>query len=420
MRWLRQFFSFDNLMITLATIGVIAALLIIPSNVQFLSPVQQALGDFELTDMVFSKFRDESTVTVDSSIVLVNIGTLSRDEIAALIEIIVQQQPRVVGIDAFFRSPKDSAADARLARAIGLLPRCVMATKCAFREESKEGVVDQWTPSSVDDDREFDTLEQSMPLLMLNAVGGFVNVIVDQEASFMTCRSISFEEVVDNKTQHSFAIECARAVNPAAVQQALARNNGEEIINYRGNVGSYYHLDYDEILNPESDLSVMRNKIVVLGFLGNTLLQRSLEDVFFTPLNEQYVGRSYPDMYGVVIHANTISMILQGTYISSMETWQGIVIAVILLMFNAWLFSILYEKAEQWYDTIALALQLGQSVLILYLTIFLFDTYSYRADLTPALATVAFVGTVHDLYHDSLKKLWLQMMAWLARLWKRG
>ena len=43
-------------------------------------PVSQALGQFELTDQVFSLLRDEPKI--DERIVLVNIGNLDRREIA--------------------------------------------------------------------------------------------------------------------------------------------------------------------------------------------------------------------------------------------------------------------------------------------------------------------------------------------------
>src|SRR5688500_7953025 len=63
-------------------------------------PIGEALGDVELTDYVFSKLREDPDV--DQNIVVVNIGDLSRREIAEEIQIISQYKPKVIGIDVFF------------------------------------------------------------------------------------------------------------------------------------------------------------------------------------------------------------------------------------------------------------------------------------------------------------------------------
>ena len=68
----------------------------------------------------------------------------------------------------------------------------------------------------------------------------------------------------------------------------------------------------------KADLSFIKDKIVLLGFMGINLNDKTFEDIFFTPLNERYAGKSFPDMYGVVIQANIISMILNKKYINTM------------------------------------------------------------------------------------------------------
>jgi CHASE2 domain-containing sensor protein len=59
-----------------------------------------ALGDVELTDYVFSGLRDEPKAEED--VVVVNIGTLTRGEIAQQLKIISKYKPKVIGIDSFF------------------------------------------------------------------------------------------------------------------------------------------------------------------------------------------------------------------------------------------------------------------------------------------------------------------------------
>src|SRR5262245_19334587 len=62
--------------------------------------IGQAMKDFELTDYAFSSLRPDPVV--DTSIVMVNIGVLSRREIAEQIRILNQYKPRVIAFDGFF------------------------------------------------------------------------------------------------------------------------------------------------------------------------------------------------------------------------------------------------------------------------------------------------------------------------------
>lgn len=46
-----------------------------------------------------------------------------------------------------------------------------------------------------------------------------------------------------------------------------------------------------------------------------------MKDRYYTPLNERSSGRSIPDMFGVIIHANIISMLLDEDYIDDVPEW---------------------------------------------------------------------------------------------------
>jgi CHASE2 domain-containing sensor protein len=410
---MRTLFSFDNVAIVIATCVMVAMLYVVPKNFDFLNPITQALGDFDLTDMVFTQFRDEAAITVDTSIVIVNIGDEDRRGIARMIERIDAAAPSVIGIDAFFRAPKedDPEADSLLATVLSSASNRVLVSKVAYIEEAREGPVEQWVSSAVDADRPFDTLETSHPMFRSTASTGYANLIIDQEAAFMTVREVSFEEQCAGRTEYSFPVRIAMQVDPAAARRAIERTSSSEVINFRGGLEKFYSLDADQVLDPSTDLSLLRGKVVLLGFLGSRIGAKSFDDNFFTPLNQHYAGRSYPDMYGVVIHANVLSMILNGSYIDAMPFWLSMVIGFMVLVLNVALFTYIYTHAENWYDALAIAIQLSQSLLILYLTIAVFDAFRYKLALTPALVGVALVGTVHDLYQDSLKKIILGAMA---------
>src|SRR5687768_6552819 len=84
--------------------------------------IGQALSDIELTDYVFSGLRDDPDP--DQNIVVVNIGDLSRGEIAEEIKIISQHKPKVIGVDSFFGCPsalRDTVNCPKLADVMGNL-----------------------------------------------------------------------------------------------------------------------------------------------------------------------------------------------------------------------------------------------------------------------------------------------------------
>lgn len=426
--FLRQLFSLDTVMVTMATCVAVALLYVVPQNFDFLSPMSQALGHFDITDMVFSKFRDENRIQTDTSIVLVNIGDLDRAGIATVLQRVAAEQPKAIGLDALLRSPRDPLGDSVLAAALAATPSVVLVSKLAHRSDflSTDSVVlggQLETKDADEHNRHFDTVVHSLHSFTRHTGQGFANLVTEGEGAALTCREVSFQEPTPAGTAFSFPLQLARLADSAAVQRALDRGNHVETINYLGNVQAFRRYDVADVSDPSTDLSSLRGAIVLMGFMGESFDDDSNIDKFFTPLNSQYVGRSLPDMFGVVVHANVLSMILRNDFIDTMSTEAGIFIGLAVLLFNVALFSTIFAAYEDWYDTLALVLQLVQSLLCLFLTIVVFDKFSYKLDLTPTLLGIALVGTVHSLYQDSLKKIivkaWQSSRSATRRLRKR-
>jgi CHASE2 domain-containing sensor protein len=385
---MKHFFNTDNFLITALVFVFIGALFFIPANVDFLNPLGQALGDFETTDLVFSQLRDENSVEADTNIVIVNIGELNRAEIAQQLEIINQYEPAVVGLDAFFRKEKSPELDDPLQQALLKTKNLVLASKLTKFNEEKE---------------RFDSLEFSHPKFAQFGTPGFVNVITNDEESFRTSREISFKESSGDSTHLSFAAQIIKAFKNDAFKKLEARNNETEIINFRGNYKKFYALDVADVLDPEAELSFLKGKIVLMGFLGENFEKPSLEDVFFTPLNENYAGRSYPDMYGVVIHANAISMALAGNYIDAMPLWLSIFAAVGICFLNVAGLSYIFKNHSKWFGGETMIFLLFETVVLVFLVVMVFSYFRYQLDLTLAMFCVALSSTVLDIYYSFVK-----------------
>lgn len=390
----------DNVAATMLVFGALWVLYYVPSSLAFLDPLSKAFSDIELSDLVFSRLRDDSASRADTNIVLVNIGTLNRAGIAEEIRRVAAHEPRVIGVDVMFRTPKDSAGDALLAEALTLCPRTVMVSKLADYNHSSET---------------FATRQTSHQMFQTYAGVGFANMVSssDEDAPdalptdmirlFSPHETLWESSTIQNPGQKdrewAFAVKVAWFMDSNAVNRLLKRKSGTETINYRGNTDKFYTLDVSDVLADSANLAFVRGKIVIFGFLGETLGRPALEDVFFTPMNKQYAGRTFPDMYGAVIHANIASMILSGDYITTLPDALEDTLAVLLCFLNVAFLSYLYFRRPRFYDPLKLVLQFAESVLLLVAFTAAFHWFRLKLDVTLLVAVVAIAPTIHEMYH---------------------
>ena len=387
-------------------------------------PIGQAIGDMEISDIAFSQIR-EGEPTPDLDVTIVNIGFLDRGEIGDEIRNIVKYKPRVIGLDIIFSCPgtRDSincpqafnpintfkfASAIMEAEAQGV--KVVMAEKL---HQSKR-LVEQYGDVAI-----YDSIEHTDEELRLNSYEGFVNLDTDasHQEDLKSCRKVNPAIEVNGRRELAFSVKMAMAYDSIKTQRFLDRKNETEIINYRGNTpdfygastysGRYQFLDAYQALDTTSfDPSIIKDKVVIFGFHGETLEDRSWEDKFFTPLNENYAGKTRPDMYGVVVHANIVSMILKEDYIDEMALWQQVVLAIIVLMLTIAVFFKIEEKMPIWYDLLSLVIQVVLLVLFSLVMILAFSYYSLKLDFTLTLAALAFVGTCFEIYNGGVLRIY--------------
>lgn len=374
-------------------------------------PLGQALGDMELTDIAFSQLRNEPEL--DTNIVMVNISNLSRRELAQQVAVINQYNPKVIGLDTFFNCPGnlrdtincppliDVMGNYLLASVISEVDNMVVVTKVLQTDSLfKTGITDQ-----------YDSIEHTDIEIRGDAIEGFANLETDADTqeSFKACRSFTPKIIVNKDTLLAFSVQLAMIFDSAKTKRFLARNNYSEVINYRGNIldlhnastfsGRYFALDWYQALDPEYVLpELIKDKIVIMGYMGDDFDDTSWDDKLFTPLNRQYAGKTNPDMYGPVVHANIVSMILNEDYIEVMAAWQEWLIAIVVCMLNVALFWLIHHRIPDWFDGITVLLQLLQIILFSFLMIYFFNWYGFKLNLTVTLGALALVGTCFEIY----------------------
>jgi CHASE2 domain-containing sensor protein len=375
------------------------------SAFEAIDPIGEALEDVEFTDIVYSKLRADPYA--EENIVIVNMGSLSRGGVAEQIRIINKYNPKVVGIDSFFPYPKDPEQDSLLAAALNEVETLVMASKVI-------NIIIE------DDDTWYgDSLKLSAPIFRENAIFAHANLVTDKEGvqqeDVKTNRSFSPRiPYKKDSSQTAFAVKIASIFAPEKTQRFLDRDREIEYINYKGNILAsqsnfaltFSALDVEDVFNENFVPEVIEGKIVLFGFLGNYFGDRyNVEDKYFTPLNQKYAGRGEPDMYGVVIHANIISMILDEKYVETIGQNYKYLIAIILCYFNVAAFMWVYYRLPAWYDGITKLAQLLELLILVAIIIYAYHLYGRILELTLAMAAVAVVGDSLEVYNGVVKNL---------------
>lgn len=429
-------FLLDSLLCTLFVFIFLFGLLKISDLKIFnaFDPLGKALGDMELTDIAFSQFRDTDELKVDTNVVIVNTGYLNRRQLTEQIATIIACKPRVIGTDIRFvclhpsqdsiNCPQnyDTLTNLLLGSVTSAFPNFVHAEKI----EQTDSLI-----RALGDTDIYDSVSHSHPLVVQNSHEGFVNLETEagHQEDLKTCRRFTPRIVVRGEEHLAFSVQMAMLYDSVKTKRFLDRGKTSEVINYRGNIidwfgagdlsGRYQVLDVGQSLDTTQFLpSMLKDKIVIMGFLGENLFDTSWDDKFFTPLNKVYAGRARPDMYGVVVHANIVSMILNEDYVDELPESLQYVIAFFLVFLNVMLFGWITRKIPVWFDSLSLTIQVLQVSLLVFLMIEAFNLFSFKLNLTGALAAIALVGTSFELYTTVIKSLFKYLgekIPWLTK-----
>lgn len=391
---------FDSILGTLFIVSLILLFQLVRFFGEFslLDPIGDAIGDVEMTDLVFSGIRENPSI--DKNVVLVNIGDLSRREIAQELQIISKYEPAVIGIDSYFWNLKeDSLGDILLNRALSDIENLVLVSQLQYNRFSYE----------------YDSIKYSNQFFNYGSTG-YANLETDAMAQYQykVCRSFPPKRVVNGENELAFSVQVSQLFDQDKTNSFLDRDNEYEIINYRGNImgfgqtefgGRYTALDVADVFQEKFEPEVIKNRVVLFGFMGDDFDDRSWEDKFFTPLNVKYAGKSNPDMFGVVVHANIISMILNQDYIGRQSKRSGIISALIICFITVIFFTWIYRRLPQWYDGLTKAIQLVIVLLIFTANVFIFHWFNYKTSLTLAIILIALTGDSLEVCYGLIKNL---------------
>lgn len=376
---------FEYLIINFFVFAGIGMLSFFVLNISIFNQFTQAFKDFTITDMFYSKIINQDRI-YKGPLVLINIENRSREEIAFLIQRLEEGKPKVIGLDVIFPDKKDSASDELLKQTLTGYKNIVYPYVASFDTTTEETKNNEYFKSNS---------------------GAFVN-LVGENREYSTIRY--YYPVYNNIPAFTTAI--MQMYDPLKAASLLKRNQKAEI-RYYGNVQNFTYQNFEEVMQPSFNVSSLKDKIILTGYFGltNNAKNKLDEDRFFTPLNPRLSGRSHPDMYGMVIHANILRMELDNDYIYAFPTWLNWLLAfllswILLPMFVRW-----YVHKAVWFHLFTIVLQLTISMVFVYLTILLYAKANLKIESSAVLVSILLIGDFL-LFYDHLVKFFKYKLKW--------
>ncbi len=373
----------------LSTVLVFVSMLIFPVifSFSFFDPFEKVFSDFEVTDIGFNELREANSIKPDTNLVLININNLKISDLVFLLGKLENIKPKVIAVIKEFEKNEVNENLNEMLRNKLNSDEIVLGYYFNIREQNNS-LLDIYI---TEDD--------------LKAGRGFLNVFIYDSKEFYSVMEFYPTADLKGSAEQSFAISVVRKYDAKKAEFLLERDNEKERIFFRGNLEKFYWVHASDILKAPESYNPLQGKIVLLGEFSPDKTPYKIDTGYFTPLNKQNVGRTFPDMYPVVLQANIISMIINEHYYSSIPGWLAAIIAFILCYINMLIFGRINRNYKQWYEIHSVSLFLLESIFILFMTVLLFHEYNFELNLNLTIFAIALSIFVFEGYNESAKPL---------------
>lgn len=262
-----------------------------PSSLSYFSPTEKSV-DFQSSDFYQLVANSRNEHYLDDKIVIVPIDSLSRLDLALLIEDISLCNPSVIGVDVDF--PFSSECDSLLLAIINRAPSIVLPMEVVRKQNCQQ----RWTCIN---SRLFDKLN--------NDKRGIVNLNISHP--YNVVRSFIPFYDTDRGVVANFVTSIAMLTDTTkSIKNELLKSSEVEI--------DFASREFNIIppSNILSNIDEIENKIVLLGAISES------QDMHITPIDDTTPG--------VIIHANALSTILHKTYLKHLPTWMSWILGFFL------------------------------------------------------------------------------------------
>jgi CHASE2 domain-containing sensor protein len=351
---------------------------IIPINFYVLNPMKMALKDFDFNDIAFAKAHTDDNIKGDDRIVIVNTGVLDRAEIGFLIEKVKEYNPKVIGLDIFFDGEKEPEKDSILREAFRKTKNLVAVSVAEAHEhevEIRKNNFDDVLPKR-----------------------GYANLVGEDIG---TIRYYTPFDEIDGKRYPQITTAIVKEYDEKAYKELEKRHKEVETINYKRTINNedkkkYQIIEPEDLYNDMVLRSKLEGKIVLLGYIN--LDPNNIEDKKFTPMNSKFYGKQHPDMNGIIVQANIISMVLDGEYINKMPAWVAWLFALLIGWLHMSLYIRFYLEDHIWFHLVAKLTQVFSVIFFAYLGMIIYDKFRVRVEMKYTLYVIALAVDVIYFY----------------------
>ncbi len=374
----------DTIFATIWVFIFIFGLGLIPLNLGILNPIKLGLKDFDFNDIYYSKSKNTDKIKLDNRVTIINTGYADREGIAAMIDKVASYKPKVMGLDFLFSGPKDPVKDSILRETINRNKNLVLAVKFQLDSAGKFMTAGNYFKT---DSTKF----------------GYVNFPTkgDQE----TIRTYFPFKSDKHTSLPSFTSALVKVYDSAAYKKVEKKGDKQIIINYsrQYNYDNKKYWVIEDVMNTPVDESTIKDRIVLFAYVNAN--PNDIEDKKFTPMNEKFAGKSWPDMNGIVVHANIISMVLDKTYIKKVPSWINFLIGVVVCWLFMSFFIRYYLESHIWFHLVAKIVQVFSAILFIWLGVIVFERYRVKVDMK--LSILVIIMAVDVIYFYEAWAVWM-------------
>ena len=371
----------DALVVTVLVVAV-SLLAVLPFNPSALNPFARAWENFDLTDFYYVQESRQHVRQGSADIVLVNIGRTDtpRLEIARTLEVLRRHDPKVIGLDIVFEERSDdSLVDQFLRDQIRLLGGRIVG---AARFDRTGG------------------LTTSDPYFELPY--GYVNVAGERHDR---SKIRYFEPARPGVSGvESFASAIARQADSGCYARLGNRRPVREVIRYLGNREAFLCIDHNDV---DERAAVCEGRVVLVGWMGQFIGDSTtVEDKYYTPVDSRLFGLRHPDMFGVVIHANILHMILSGSYVSQLPAWLETGCGLLLVFGVVALFLVLRGRYLSSYNLFSRVVQMLAIIAMVFVGVVALRYFDVRVNMAFGAICVAVSAEVLQFYEYCCRSLY--------------
>ncbi|MEO6190952.1 MAG: CHASE2 domain-containing protein [Saprospiraceae bacterium] len=381
----------------------------LPINQLFIDPFSEYIKHYDLMDITCSKFRNQRDPKLfDNRLFIVNSETTDRAQLAKAVDFLASRKVKVLGIDLLFDSLNNDSSDTLLHHALSHSKNTILAY--TFQENEIDEI------SKI--------RNRSDSFFVGSNVQYYVNLASDDA---YTVRSFEPFHSVDSFPSKAFSVGISELYKPEILKEIENRNSKKEWINFRrghfvvlNEQGSeeprtfinYPIVPISKFLKDSSlyDSVYFKDKIVLIGFCGEDPESFSLKDRFFTPLNEKPSGRSFPDMHGVIIHANIISMLLDHDYIDEIPPYILHLIAFLIFFINYFIFLRVINAKLLFTLFFIRIIQFVEFLLLLTLSIWLLANFNLKIGFVYMVTSIIISFELFEFYTHKLQYRVLRLL----------